>query len=422
MNPERSTGFLDTLKASACIHCGLCLASCPTYVETGDENLSPRGRIYLMRAMDKGVIPTTQKSARAIDSCLGCRACEAVCPSGVHYGQLLEETREHLNRSVQRGWKETLLTKVFVEGILAHPERMEIALTPARWIKQAGLERFVPAALREPLSFVDKTRPNEQSLPALSHTTRAPKLGTVALVAGCVMDVMFRETHRSTIRLLLAAGYDVVVPQGQGCCGALFSHNGNMAEARRCAIKNLAAFNVSNLEAVVINAAGCGSTLKDYGPLLAQDPQWAPSARAFSIKTRDLSEMLEPESIDWRPSRFRKVTYQDACHLAHAQRITLAPRNLVKRVAGDAYVEMPESDLCCGSAGSYNLTQPEMAGRLRRRKTGNILSTNTEVVVTSNPGCLLQMRAGLQAAKNSTTQVLHIADFLAAHLPVETGI
>ncbi len=417
MNSDRSTGFLDNLKASACIHCGLCLASCPTYVETGNENLSPRGRIYLMRAMDKGLIPTTENSAIAIDSCLGCRACEAVCPSGVRYGELLEETREHLNRSVHRGWKESLLTKVFIEGILAHPERMEIALTPARWIKQTGLDRFLPASLREPLSFIDKKRPAQESLPSVSRTTRATQRGKVALIVGCVMDVMFRETHRSTIRLLLNGGYDVVIPQAQGCCGALFSHGGNMLEARRCAIKNLAAFEVSDLEAVVINAAGCGSTLKEYGTLLGQDPKWAQAAMAFSAKTRDLSELLDPEWIEWKPPQFGKVTYQDACHLAHAQRITEAPRNLVKRVAGGAYVEMPESDLCCGSAGSYNLTQPEMADRLRRRKTGHILSTNAEVVVTSNPGCLLQMRAGIHAAKRDDIQVLHIADFLAAHLP-----
>ncbi len=417
MNTDRPGGFLDNRKASACIHCGLCLASCPTYLETGNENLSPRGRIYLMRAMDKGAVPVTEASASAIDTCLGCRACEAACPSGVRYGELLEETREHINRSVPRGWMETLLTKVFIEGILPHPERMEIALTPARWIKAAAMDRFLPAGLREPLAFVDPHRPAQESLPPFSQTARDPSRGTVALVVGCVMDVMFRETHRSTIRLLQRAGFDVVVPEAQGCCGALFAHGGNMAEARRCAAHNLGSFNAPDLKAVVINAAGCGSTLKEYGQLLSNDPRWAPSAMAFSAKARDLSEMIEPECIDWLPPRFGRVTYQDACHLAHAQRITEAPRRLVRHVARGGYVEMSESDVCCGSAGSYNLTQPEMAGRLRRRKIGHILESRADIVVTSNPGCLLQMKAGLESAKNRATQVMHIADFLAAHLP-----
>src|SRR5206468_381943 len=264
----------------------------------------------------------------------------------------------------------------------------------------------------------------------------APR-GRVGCVSGCVMSVLFGETNANSIRLLNRAGYDVLVPPEQGCCGALYAHSGNLERARDCARRNVELFERLELDAVVINAAGCGSTLKEYGQLLRDDPAWAGRGAGFSAKIKDLTEFLVsssafsvkdgkgelvplPHSALRTPSSALKVTYHDACHLAHPQRITKQPRELVKMVAGKNFVELPESDLCCGSAGSYNLTEPEMAGRLQRRKIDCILQTGAQLVVTTNPGCILQIRAGLKKAR-SEIQVLHIADFLALAISPPAG-
>jgi glycolate oxidase iron-sulfur subunit len=231
------------------------------------------------------------------------------------------------------------------------------------------------------------------------------------------MSVMFGDTNANSVRLLNATGYDVYTPEGQGCCGALYAHGGNLEEARACARRNIAEFERLNLDAIIINAAGCGSTLKEYGHLLHDDPQWAARAERFSAKVKDLVEVLKPAEFSIpRPTSIvqrSKVTYHDACHLSNPQRITKPPRDLVKAVAGDRYVELPETEVCCGSAGSYNLTEPEMAGRLQRRKVENILKTGADTVVTTNPGCMLQMIAGLRKAGAGHVRVVHLADFLA---------
>ncbi|MBI3878130.1 MAG: (Fe-S)-binding protein, partial [Verrucomicrobia bacterium] len=271
---------------------------------------------------------------------------------------------------------------------------------------------------------------SDETLPELSPTSAESKRGRVGFVSGCVMSVMFGETNANSVRLLNRAGYEVVTPRAQGCCGALFAHGGNLAAARECARRNIAIFEPLGLDAIVINAAGCGSTLKEYGHLLHDDPQWAARAAAFSAKVKDLTEVLSnadcrlpigesssatPLTIGNRQLEIgnSQVTYHDACHLAHPQRITKQPRDLVKSVAGANYVELPEADVCCGSAGSYNLTEPEMAERLQRRKIENILRTGAQIVVTTNPGCLLQIRAGIARAGATHIEALHIADFLA---------
>jgi len=252
-------------------------------------------------------------------------------------------------------------------------------------------------------------------LPNRSPSTAQTRLGSVGFVGGCVMSVMFGETNRASVGLLNQAGYDVVVPPEQGCCGALFAHNGNLAQARACARQNIAAFEKEDLSAVIINAAGCGSTLKEYHHLLESDAEWAERARTFSAKVKDLTEWLarpELKAPTMGGQSNERITYHDACHLAHAQRITRQPRDLVRAVAGDRFVELPESDVCCGSAGSYNLTEPEMASRLQERKVQNILRTGAKIVVTSNPGCILQIRAGLLKAGRADIRAVHIADFL----------
>ncbi len=402
--------FLDYEKALSCIHCGLCLSSCPTYLETGNENDSPRGRVYLMRAVQDGRLPVAGTAARHIDLCLGCRACEAVCPSGVPYGDLLEHTRDHVEKNYSRPALQRLLRRVVIEKIFPFPGRMRAALLAARFTKWTGLQRCLPQFAREALSLVPAGA-RGAVLPEISPATAQPRRGQVGFIRGCVMNMMFGPTNLNSILLLNAAGYDVITPRGQECCGALYAHSGNMERARQCARANIAAFARHDCDAIIINAAGCGSSLKEYGNWLGHESD----AGQFSAKVKDITEWLVTSgllsSAKLNPSAGR-VTYHDACHLAHAQRITQQPRELVKAVAGKNFVDMPEADVCCGSAGTYNLTEPEMAGRLQRRKTENILKIGADLVITSNPGCLLQIRAGLEKA-GSSAQVMHIADYLA---------
>jgi glycolate oxidase iron-sulfur subunit len=416
--PQR---FLDYDQSLACIHCGLCLSSCPTYLETGNENDSPRGRIYLMRAVQEGRLALGETAVTHIDRCLGCRACEAVCPSGVQYGNLLEHTRDHVERNVSRSAWQNLLRRVVIEKVFPNRALMKLALIPARLAKATGAERLLPRFAREALSLIpdDLAAGN---LPEFSPASRSGdrRPGRVGFIRGCVMDVMFGSTNANSVRLLNVAGHDVVIPPSQGCCGALHAHNGNLEAARAAARVNIAAFEKLKLDAIIINAAGCGSTLKEYGHLLADDSAFAERAKSFSAKVKDITEFLAANWADLSstlraPHSALKVTYHDACHLAHAQRITKAPRDLVKAVAGHNFVELPEADVCCGSAGTYNLTEPEMAARLQRRKTENILRTQADAIVTSNPGCLLQIRAGLRQA-GSSARAIHIVDFLAESL------
>jgi glycolate oxidase iron-sulfur subunit len=417
--------FLDYDKSLACIHCGLCLSSCPTYLETGNENDSPRGRIYLMRAIQDGRMDLGDHPVRHVDLCLGCRACEAACPSGVHYGELLEATRDHIEKHHTRTLGQTLLRRWAIEKIFPFPERLELALWPARLIKRLGLDRLLPKFLRDALALIpDSSRRVELPSVSPASAARGPARGRVGLISGCVMSVMFGETNAATVRLLNRCGYDVVIPPEQGCCGALYAHGGNLEEARACARRNIEVFERLNLDAIIINAAGCGSTLKEYGHLLQEDLAWRERAIRFSNSVKDLTEYLTQAkfqpTLDAGPELAElheadaKVTYHDACHLAHPQRITRPPRELVRAIAGERFVELTESDVCCGSAGSYNLTEPEMAERLQRRKIENILKTGAQLVITTNPGCLLQIRAGLRKAGAHQVRALHIADYLDA--------
>ena len=410
--------FLDTDKSLACVHCGLCLGACPTYLETGNENDSPRGRIYLMRAVQDG----RMKAAEArdhIDLCLGCRACEVACPSGVEYGTLLESTRDHLEQRVGRSLFQTVLRRFAIERVFPFRGRMKLALLPARIIRALGLTSCFPKFARDSLNLLpEQMEPG--ALPRLSPAIGQRK-GTVGFISGCVMDVMFGETHRNSVRLLNEAGYDVMTPPEQVCCGALYAHGGKLDQARSLARENIRVFRDHQLDAIVINAAGCGSTLKEYGHLLAGDEEWYEAGEQFSAKVKDLSEFLvdvgfiEFLKLRAKPATDNAVTFHDACHLAHPQRITSQPRQLVQAIAGPGFTELPESDVCCGSAGSYNLTEPEMAERLQQRKIGHIKSTQATTVVTTNPGCLLQIQAGLKAS-GQNVRALHIADYLAESL------
>ena len=400
--------FIDEDKSLACVHCGLCLSAYPTYLETGNENDSPRGRIYLMRAIQDGRLPIDDITVRHIDLCLGCRACETACPSGVEYGNLLEHTRNHLERNYSRSWFQTFLRRIAIEQVFPFPWRMKLALIPARIIRALGVVAILPQFAREALDLVP-AKIKRGRLPLITPAEGTGK-GRVGFIDGCVMQVMFGDTNQASVNLLTREGWEVCNPQDQACCGALYAHNGQLEKARECARHNIAVFEKHELDAIVINAAGCGSTLKDYGKLLENDEKWAERARQFSAKVKDLTESISVSNF--KPDvTAEKVTYHDACHLAHPQGITAQPRALVNAVASKRFVELPEADICCGSAGSYNLTEPEMAARLQKRKIDHIISTGAEVVVTSNPGCVLQIQAGLQKA-GSNIRAIHIADYL----------
>ena len=403
--------FIDEDKSLACVHCGLCLSACPTYLETGNENDSPRGRIYLMRALQSGRLPIGAATIRHIDRCLGCRACESACPSGVEYGHLLEHTRDHIEQHHRRGWFQTLLRRIAIEQVFPFPRRLKLALFFGRLMKRRPFTWLASRMVREALQLVPEHSPASRTSKQ-NFATGQPATGQVGFIEGCVMQVMFARTNQATVQLLNQDGWDVHCPEDQTCCGALYAHSGQLTKARACARRNIAAFESQNLETIIINAAGCGSTLKEYGQLLADDPEWAERAIAFSAEVKDLTEWISQGTGESKKQLKCKVTYHDACHLAHPQGITLEPRALVRAVAGENFTELNEADVCCGSAGSYNLTEPDMATRLQQRKIKNILATGADIVVTTNPGCLLQIQAGLKKA-NPKMQVLHIADFLA---------
>ena len=401
--------FLDESKALACVHCGLCLSSCPTYLETGNENDSPRGRIYLMRAIQSGKLGVDAEPVKHVDLCLGCRACETACPSGVQYGTLLEETRDHIEKHHKRGVFQTVLRRWIIEKVFPYPRRTSLALLPVRVLRFLHLDGLIPGFARSMLDLVPQ-RLAKRKLEA-KRLAKGEAKGDVGFIEGCVMQVMFGDTNESSAELLQRDGWNVVTPGEQGCCGALFAHGGQLEKARECARKNIAAFEGKLMDAIIINAAGCGSTLVEYGELLKSDPEWADRAEAFSAKVKDLVTWLDADDV--KPTNdCSKVTYHDACHLCHAQGISSEPRQLIQARAGGEFIEMPESDLCCGSAGSYNLTEPEMAERLQTRKVKNIIDSGAEVVVTTNPGCLLQIQSGLKKAGADHVRAVHIADYL----------
>ncbi len=385
---------------------------CPTYLETGDENHSPRGRIYLMRQLQSGRAALEAAAIQPVDACLGCLACQPACPAIVNYADLLDHTRQHIEHNHRRPLSEILLRRWVIELVFPHPGRMRLGLAAARLARRMRLVKLLPGFMQKMVAMVPANMPR-QAIPARAPASTAQTKGRVGFLTGCVQSVMFGDTNNDCVWLLNRAGYEVVTPPGQGCCGALYAHLGNLDEARACARRNIAAFEALQLNYVLTGGSGCGFALKEYGHLLQNDPAWAQRAAAFSARVRELVELLPApsERLDLAQAI---VTYHEACHLANAQGIRQQPRAILKAACGDRFVELPESDMCCGSAGSYNLTQPEMAGRLQRRKVANVLKTGATIVVTTNPGCLLQIRTGLAEAGRADIAVMHLADFLTA--------
>ena len=407
-----------------CVRCGLCLPTCPTYVETLVETSGPRGRIALIKAVAEGKLDLTSPGfVHQMSECLDCRACEAVCPSGVAYGRILEPARTQVVRAMApaRSWWARLGRAVLVGRLFQQMSLMRAAATLLRFYQRSGLRDAVRASgvLRVlGLQDVESLAPRISDRFFVPRGQRfaphAEKKATAFLHAGCIMHVAFADWNEATVRVLQAAGVEVLVPADQGCCGAITIHAGEMPRGRELARRNIAAFERSGADVYVVNAAGCGSALKEYGDLFHDDPEWQPRAHAFSAKVRDVLEYVDELGLP--PGALAPlrgiVTYQDACHLAHAQRITAAPRRLLASIPGLELREMTESSLCCGSAGIYNVQQPGMSQRLQRRKVEHVLEVQPEIVATANPGCALQVRNGLDRAGRPEIAVKHVVQLL----------
>jgi glycolate oxidase iron-sulfur subunit len=402
-----------------CVHCGLCTSTCATYTELGDENDGPRGRIYAMRLVAEGRLGVTDRLRRHLELCLDCRACETACPSGVQYGRLIEPFRlamEEADRSPAKrfDWfRQLVLLRLF-----PYRDRVRWAMAPVRlaqrlgiydWAERLGLFKLVPGRLGQMITLVpppvDPGRKLDGFLPAIGR-----RRARVAFFVGCVADAMFRHVHWATLRVLQHNGCDVLVPDGQGCCGAIHYHAGDSEGARRMADANVQAFDLEEIDAVVVNHAGCGAMMKEYG--LHWKDDGSQGRTQLAEKVRDAGEFLDELGPVPPSGRIEAVaTYHDACHLGHAQKITEAPRRLLGLIPGLELRDLPETEICCGSAGTYNLNHPEMADRLGRRKLENILSTKAQVVLVSNAGCLLQIMREVRRQRQPI-QVLHPMELL----------
>ncbi|HEY4440194.1 MAG TPA: (Fe-S)-binding protein [Candidatus Elarobacter sp.] len=413
----------DSLLAD-CVHCGFCLPACPTYNSWGEEMDSPRGRIDLMKGVEDGAIPLDGVVKEHIDACLGCMSCVTACPSGVRYDLLIETTRAKIEAEVPRDPADAGFRN-FVFALFPYPGRLRV-LAPLLWfasklglprIAASPLGKLLPPRLRQlatmapPIDLKDTFA----SLPAKTPAS-GERRARVALVAGCVQRTFFPNVNAATIRVLAAEGCEVLVPRGQGCCGALSLHSGRLDEAKAFARALIARFEQRDVDAILINAAGCGSTLKEYGELLAEDAEWSDRALAFATKVRDINEYLatlEPQAPRY-PIPLR-VAYHDACHLAHAQRVREQPRALLRSIPGLELLEIPNGDQCCGSAGTYNLFQPESAHEIGVRKVDNVASVAPDLLASANPGCTLQIGSILRE-RGATLRAAHPIELLDASI------
>lgn len=398
-----------------CIHCGLCLPACPTYRETGSEVESPRGRIYLMRALEEGRLAPGPDVNEHFDACVGCRACESACPSGVRYGQLLELARARHVEPHRPAGVRTGFWRPVIRHVLTDPARLKAAMLPARLARKALVKAgrapgWLPEAIARSLEVLPEPQPGAR-LPEWTPAV-GPERGVVAFLEGCAMPVLYAGVNRATVRMLAVAGFRVWVPPKQGCCGAVLAHDGDRDGVKRQARKHIEAFEANAVTAVVSNSAGCGAQLKEYGHLLADDPAWAERAGRLAAISRDFSEFLAEVGLP-EPKRAidATVTYDDPCHLAHGQKVRSAPRALIRAIPGVRYVELAEADWCCGGAGSYTLLQRELSDRMLGHKVRHIQETGAAIVVTANPPCLMQVGLGLRRAGHAV-ELLHLAELL----------
>jgi len=438
---------------NTCIHCGLCLTACPTYRELKIEPDSPRGRIYLMRGLNEGRIAPTPELVEHLDNCLGCRACETVCPAGVPYGRMLEETRGQLSRRAGGGssWLMRALGEAALRSLVPDRDRMQVAASLMRlgqrgpigaFMRSGAAQRLLPAFARRGFAMTPEIAPRRERalevaarrLPqgarmeerdaALVFIPAGPAQATVGFFTSCVMDVMFPRVNQEAVRLLVLAGCRVEVPRAQTCCGALHAHSGLRREARALARRNAAAFAPEALDFVVTDSAGCGAALHEAGHLL-HDDEAADAARSLAARTRDLAQVLaavglpEPTATPRSrrdPGRALRIAYHDPCHLAHGQGVRGEPRALLRRIPGAQVVDLPDSDWCCGSAGVYNLTHPAMAESQLQHKLDTVAAVDPELVVASNPGCLLHMARGARE-RGLAARMVHLVEALALAWP-----
>jgi glycolate oxidase iron-sulfur subunit len=379
---------------ATCVHCGLCLDACPTFRATGLETESPRGRIYLMTQWKRSTLPFTDDQARHIDLCLGCRTCETVCPSGVPYGRIIEAGRAEVERvrtTVPKRW----LAKTALRQLVAHPTRLRAFGAMTRVAQAAGMTGLVRSGRQLP-------RLRGRFKPPVGNVT--PAIGTrrhrVAFLVGCVMPILYPQSHQAAVKLLQLAGCEVWFPPGERCCGALLAHNGDLDGAARLRDANMKVYGAGEFDALIVDSAGCGSHLKDFYP-------------GLKGRVKDLTEWLAEVGLPAAEQDVSlRVTYQDACHLAHAQRIRKQPRALIRAIPGVELVEMRHPDICCGAAGLYSTLEPSMSTRILSDKMDDVLSTNADVVVTANPGCQMQLEVGLRS-RGSTMRVEHVSELLA---------
>jgi glycolate oxidase iron-sulfur subunit len=405
-----------------CVHCGLCLAYCPTFAELGTEMDSPRGRIFLIKSLAEGRIGLSDPTVEHLSLCLDCRACETVCPAGVPYGRLIEAAKAEIERQRPGGLGRRVFRWLNFSLLLGNRRVLASAAAALRLYQVSGLQalarrtgliRLLPGTLPawETLLPPIPSAAERAPLPVLTPAVGARR-ARVAMLTGCVQSVVFGAHNRATARVLARNGYDVVAPLEQGCCGALNAHGGDHARAVDMARRTIQTFEAAGATAVVVNTSGCGAHMKAYGALLADDPAWADRAARFARTVQDLAELLAREPLRGPLGPVpMTVTYHDPCHVVHGQKIRRQPRELLAQVPALKIVDLPESDWCCGSAGIYNLTQPEMADRLLRRKVRNIATTGATTVVTANPGCIMQIQAGLRA-QGLDRPVRHLVEIL----------
>jgi glycolate oxidase iron-sulfur subunit len=403
-----------------CVHCGFCLPTCPTYEVLGVEMDSPRGRIRLMETVWQGRVDVTSDPfEQHMYGCLDCRACETACPSGVEFGKLMEAARSQIEAARPRSLAERLvrlvafrllLPRPAVLGTFAHFSVLSKRLGASAVLRAIGTRVGLARRLASLLDLVPD-RASSRALPAV-YPARGTQRGRVALFTGCVMRAAFADTNAATARVLSRNGFEVIVPEAQTCCGALHAHAGERVDARVLARRNIASLEELDVDAFIVNAAGCGAALKEYGWLLKDDPVWSERGERFASRVRDASEFLGDAGLTATPGPLRlRVAYDDPCHLLHGQRIREQPRALLSAIPEVQVMPLTEADWCCGSAGVYNVTQPELSAKLLERKVGHIKSSGAELVVTANPGCQMQIAAGLHAARAPVT-VVHLMDLL----------
>ena len=410
---------------SHCIHCGMCLPVCPTYALTSREESSPRGRIRLIRSVQDGSLGLSGQFVEEMNFCLDCQACQTACPAGVQYGALVEDARRMITEEGRESFWLRSLKRILLRGVLASKSRTKLIGHLLRLYGRTGLREAVERSGIMGL-FSDALNAKLSMLPAASEhdfdegvaevtSPDAPKRGRVAFLSGCIMNVAFSDVHRDAMSVLLKNGFEVVVPKLQVCCGSLHGHNGDVHTAKILARKNIEAFEKFEFDALIVDSAGCSAFLKEYGMLLAGDPRYASRASLLESKTKDIMEFLvevgyelpQPQPCEGlKPSQgseaaqpsqgSQRITYHEACHLVHTQKISRQPRSVLQSIPGAELVELPEATWCCGSAGIYNVTRYDDSMKFLERKMNNIASTNADVVVTANPGCHLQILYGIR--------------------------